>query len=66
MISASKASAWGFLSPVVAVLVETARGDAPSAIVLIGMVLVIAGVAVVNAAPVRTAAPDPVPAPAGD
>lgn len=65
-ISASKASAWGFLAPVVAVLVETARGDAPSAIVLIGMVLVIAGVAVVNAAPVRQAAPAPVPSPAGD
>jgi drug/metabolite transporter (DMT)-like permease len=58
-IPATRASAWQFLAPVVAVTVEVGRGNAPEAIVLGGMALVILGVAVVTAAPARG-----VPAPA--
>jgi drug/metabolite transporter (DMT)-like permease len=47
-LSATRASAGLFLVPVVAVLVDVARGDAPTATVLLGMVLTIAGVAVVT------------------
>ena len=49
--SANAVSASLFLVPVVAVLVETARGDAPDAIVGIGMALAVAGVALVMFAP---------------
>jgi len=62
LIPATRASAWQFLAPVVAVAVEVGRGNAPEAIVLGGMALVILGVAVVTAAPARSA-PAPVPAP---
>jgi O-acetylserine/cysteine efflux transporter len=48
-LSATQASAAGFLVPVVAVVVEIARGRTPGAVVLTGMVLTIAGVAIVNA-----------------
>ena len=60
LIPATRASAWQFLAPVVAVAVEVGRGNAPEAIVLGGMALVILGVAVVTAAPAR-AAPTPAP-----
>ncbi len=50
-IPATRGSAWQFLAPVVAVVVEIVRGNAPEAIVLGGMALVIFGVAVVNRAP---------------
>ena len=49
-VSAARATAWQFLAPVVAVLVEAARGDTPSALVLAGMTLAVAGVAVVSMA----------------
>ncbi len=49
-ISAPRATAWQFLAPVVAVLVEAARGNTPSAPVVAGMTLAIAGVAVVSMA----------------
>jgi probable blue pigment (indigoidine) exporter len=49
-------TSWLFLSPVVAVLLELVLGNAPDAIVLVGMVVTIAGVAIDSAAP-RTAAP---------
>lgn len=54
-IPATRASAWQFLAPVVAVLVEIGRGASPEGIVLAGMALVIFGVAVVNRAPVESA-----------
>ncbi|QEC48422.1 DMT family transporter [Baekduia soli] len=50
-IPATRASAWQFLAPVVAVVVEVARGNAPEAVVLAGMAIVILGVAVVSRAP---------------
>jgi hypothetical protein len=40
-----------FLSPVVTVLLELVLGNAPDAVVLAGMVVTIAGVAIVSAAP---------------
>jgi drug/metabolite transporter (DMT)-like permease len=46
-LTAAQASSAQFLVPVVAVLIELARGDAPGAIVLAGMVLAVAGVALV-------------------
>jgi drug/metabolite transporter (DMT)-like permease len=57
-LSATTVSAWLFLSPVVAVLLEIVLGHTPRPIVFAGMVLTIAGVAVVNSAPA--------PAPAAD
>jgi drug/metabolite transporter (DMT)-like permease len=50
-LSATTVTAWQFLVPVVAVLVEIGRGDMPEAVVLVGMGLAIAGVALVNVAP---------------
>jgi drug/metabolite transporter (DMT)-like permease len=47
-ISAPRATSWQFLAPVVAVLLEVARGNTPSALVVAGMTLAIAGVAVVS------------------
>lgn len=52
-LSANRAAVWSFLAPVVAVLVEIGRGETPEAVVLIGMTLAIAGVAIVNMAPHR-------------
>jgi drug/metabolite transporter (DMT)-like permease len=49
-ISAARATAWQFLAPVVAVVVEAARGNAPSAVVIAGMALAIGGVAIVSLA----------------
>ena len=48
---ATTVSAWQFLAPVVAVVVEIVYGNAPSPTVLAGMGLAIAGVTVVNLAP---------------
>ena len=53
-MSATTVTAWQFLAPVVAVLVEIGRGNTPEAIVLAGMGLAIAGVALVNLAPQRS------------
>jgi probable blue pigment (indigoidine) exporter len=47
---------WMFLSPVVAVLLEVVLGNVPTALVLLGMAITIAGVAIVSAAP-QPAAP---------
>lgn len=64
-IPATRASAWQFLSPVVAVVVELVFGDAPGAVVLLGMALAVAGVALVSVLPApRPVGPrgvDPVP-----
>jgi drug/metabolite transporter (DMT)-like permease len=49
-ISAPRATAWQFLAPVVAVVVEAARGNTPGPVVIVGMALAIAGVAVVSMA----------------
>lgn len=53
-MAAARATAWQFLAPVVAVVVEVVYGDAPTAIVMVGMGLAIAGVALVSAAPLLT------------
>lgn len=52
-MSATTATAWSFLSPVIAVLLEIALGNMPRAVVLGGMAVTIAGVVIVNAAPQR-------------
>ena len=57
-LSATRVVTWGFLSPVVAVVLEIALGHTPTAIVLCGMVVTIAGVVLVTTAP----APAPQPA----
>ncbi len=44
-------TSWLFLTPVVAVLLELVLGNAPDAVVLAGMLVTIAGVAIVSAAP---------------
>jgi drug/metabolite transporter (DMT)-like permease len=49
-IPAARATGWQFLAPVVAVVVEAARGNAPGILAIIGMTLAIAGVAVVSLA----------------
>ena len=50
-LSATRVTAWAFLSPVVAVILEIILGNTPEAIVFAGMALTIAGVAIVNAPP---------------
>ena len=50
-MDATVASAFLFLVPAGAVLIEIGFGNAPNAVVLIGMALAVAGVAVVNFAP---------------
>ena len=50
-MSATTVTAWQFLAPVVAVITEIVYGNTPDGIVLLGMALAIAGVAIVNAAP---------------
>jgi drug/metabolite transporter (DMT)-like permease len=49
-LRASTAGAWLFLVPVVAVIIDAGRGTVPGAVVLVGMALVVAGVALVNVA----------------
>lgn len=49
-LRASTAGAWLFLVPVVAVIIDVGRGTVPGAVVLVGMALVVAGVALVNVA----------------
>lgn len=50
-LPATVASAAQFLVPVVAVIVEVARGNAPGGVVLLGMGITVVGVAFVNLAP---------------
>jgi len=50
-LSATRVTTWGFLSPVIAVLLEIALGHVPSAVVLVGMAVTIVGVVVVTTAP---------------
>ena len=50
-LKASVVSSAQFLVPVVAVLIEIIRGAVPEAVVLVGMVVTVAGVALVNLAP---------------
>ena len=54
-LSATRVTAWGFLSPVIAVLLEIALGHTPPPKVLVGMAVTIVGVVVVTTAspPVR-------------
>jgi probable blue pigment (indigoidine) exporter len=56
LLSATTVSAWLFVSPVVAVLLEIVLGHTPKPIVFAGMALTIAGVAIVNRAPPAPAA----------
>jgi drug/metabolite transporter (DMT)-like permease len=49
-LSATRVSAWGFLSPVITVLLEILLGHTPRPVVLAGMAVTIAGVAVVTSA----------------
>lgn len=50
-IDAVRASAWQFLVPVVAILIEIGRGNGPSMLVVGGMALTILGVSLVSFAP---------------
>jgi probable blue pigment (indigoidine) exporter len=56
-LPANKVVVWGFLAPVVAILVEVARGDVPGPLVATGMGLAIIGVAVTTMAPMNTPRP---------
>jgi drug/metabolite transporter (DMT)-like permease len=44
-------TSWLFLAPVVTVLLELVLGNAPTVVVLLGMIVTIVGVAIVSAAP---------------
>jgi drug/metabolite transporter (DMT)-like permease len=44
----SRVYPWAFLAPVVAILIETIRGDLPGALPTLGMAIVVAGLIVVN------------------
>ena len=46
--ASARVFAWTFLVPAVAVIVEAAQGDLPSGLTVAGMVVVIAGVAMVT------------------
>jgi len=56
-LSATRVTAWGFLSPVIAVLLEIALGHTPDPKVLVGMLVTIVGVVVVTTASSRPRAP---------
>jgi probable blue pigment (indigoidine) exporter len=56
-LSATRVSAWGFVSPVVAVVLELVLGHVPGAVVLLGMAVTIAGVALVTWARAPVAVP---------
>jgi probable blue pigment (indigoidine) exporter len=49
-LSATRVTTWGFISPVVAVLLEIALGHGPTAVVLVGMAVTLAGVVLVTTA----------------
>jgi probable blue pigment (indigoidine) exporter len=53
-MSATTVSAWGFLLPAIAVLVEIVYGNTPDGLVLAGMFIAIIGVAIVSTAPLLT------------
>lgn len=48
VVSATRATTWSFLSPVVAILIGAGLGTIPSALALFGMAVTIAGVFIVN------------------
>lgn len=48
MISATRVTAWSFLSPVVAIIIGLGLGTVPKALVFVGMAITIAGVCIVN------------------
>jgi drug/metabolite transporter (DMT)-like permease len=54
-ITPTRATAWLFLSPVVAVVLEAILGELPDGLVLLGMVITVVGVAIVNGLPVAAA-----------
>jgi len=51
ILSPTTAASWLFMAPVVAVVVDVIYGKPPSTVVLVGMGIAIAGVAIVNGAP---------------
>jgi drug/metabolite transporter (DMT)-like permease len=53
----TRASVWIFLVPVIAVLVELARGDVPKPLAVVGMILALAGVIATSLAPERPPTP---------
>jgi probable blue pigment (indigoidine) exporter len=59
-LSATRVTTWGFLSPVIAVVLEIILGHTPETIVLVGMAVTIAGVAIVTSAS-PPGAPQPAP-----
>ena len=64
----SRVYPWAFLSPVVALVIEAARGNLPGAWATVGMAVVIAGIVIVNlpaAEAPETVAPDAAPTSAG-
>jgi drug/metabolite transporter (DMT)-like permease len=60
-IDAARASAWLFLVPVVAVIIEVVLGEVPEPVVLLGMGLAIAGVALASVSPRKEVAGDEAP-----
>jgi drug/metabolite transporter (DMT)-like permease len=58
-IPATRATAWQFLAPVVAVVVEAARGNSPGVAVIIGIALAITGVAIVSLVQAERAPEEP-------
>jgi probable blue pigment (indigoidine) exporter len=54
-LSATTVTAWGFISPVVAVLLEVVLGHTPRPVVLVGMAVTIAGVVLVTTVRAETA-----------
>jgi drug/metabolite transporter (DMT)-like permease len=60
-LTATRVVTWGFLSPVIAVVLEVVLGHTPGTIVLAGMVVTIAGVVIVTSAS-PSAVPPAVPA----
>jgi len=57
-LNPASVTSWLFLTPVVAVVLDLVLGDAPGFVTLVGMIVTIAGVAVVSAAPQDAAAAD--------
>lgn len=60
-ISATRATAWTLIAPVVAVVIDAVLGDGSRPVVILGMAITIAGVAIVNLAPARASQPGPRP-----
>jgi drug/metabolite transporter (DMT)-like permease len=59
LTSPTRATAWSFLSPVVAILISIGLGEAPKAAVFAGMAITIVGVCIVNLPQRAQRVPDP-------